>query len=399
MAFRVFQKRERGQTKGVPKLNLENVTKTFGATAAVEGVSFSVDAGQYVTLTGPSGGGKTTLLRLIAGLETPDSGCIAVDGCPVTQLGAGDRKIAMLFQGNTLYPNLSVEDNLGLGLRLRRVAGIERRKKVAAMAKTLELSRLLHRLPENLSGGERQRTALGQALLQEPRVLLLDEPFSDLDGPLRKTLREELRCWHRELGLTVIHVTHDHQEAMALGAQIGFIHQGKLHQYATPEAVYRRPHSRCVAEFFGNPPMNLILGCLDTDGTNRKFQFGPDSADQITGVPSYFAPKLSKGEVIAGWRPEDLGLDLQLAPAGGTGLIRAIVASTEFGGAQTWVHLDLGKQVMTVRYTGENRIASGDTVWVRPDWSRAACFDVETGSALPLDPNSPCTGKPDSVSR
>jgi ABC-type sugar transport system ATPase subunit len=197
MAFRVFQKRERGQTKGVPKLNLENVTKTFGAIAAIEGVGFSVDAGQYVTLTGPSGGGKTTLLRLIAGLENPDSGCIAVDGCPVTQLSAGDRKIAMLFQGNTLYPNLSVEDNLGLGLRLRRVPGIERRKKVAAMAKTLELSRLLHRLPENLSGGERQRTALGQALLQEPRVLLLDEPFSDLDGPLRKTLRGELRRWHR----------------------------------------------------------------------------------------------------------------------------------------------------------------------------------------------------------
>jgi ABC-type sugar transport system ATPase subunit len=236
---------------------LSNVSKAFhgpgrAMICAVADVQLAVAPGEFLTLVGPSGCGKTTLLRLIAGLESPDAGTIALGDQVVNQVAPQDRDVAMGFQRDALFPHLTASENLALGMKLRRVPEPEVRQRVDEIARTLDIGDCLARLPGELSSGQRQRVALGRALVRRPKVLLLDEPFANLDAPLRRELRRELLRLQRERQLTVILVTHDQAEALALGQRVAVMRAGKLEQIAAPAELRAHPATPFVAEFL-NP--------------------------------------------------------------------------------------------------------------------------------------------------
>jgi len=247
------------ETSRVSRVALANLTKHFAAKGqiipAVEQLHLDVAAGELLALVGPSGCGKTTTLRLIAGLESPDSGSVALAGVVVNDVAPKDRAVAMVFQRDALFPHLTARENLGLGLKLRGVAREEIQQRVASVAAVLEIEDCLHRKPGELSGGQRQRVALGRALVRQPKVLLLDEPFAHLDAPLRRELRRELLRLHREQNLTTILVTHDQAEALALGQRVAVMNRGRLEQVATPDELRVKPATKFVAEFLDPSPI------------------------------------------------------------------------------------------------------------------------------------------------
>ena len=238
----------------MPGVELQDVTKSFRSpngnlVRAVNRLSISANTGELLALVGPSGCGKTTTLRLIAGLETPDDGRISFDGKIVNNVEPKERDVAMVFQRDALYPHMTACENLAFGLKLRGIAAAEIQQRVNEMAATLGLTDCLARRPGELSGGQRQRVALGRALVRHPRILLLDEPFANLDAPLRRELRRELLRLQRERQLTTILVTHDQVEALALGQRVAVMNQGALEQIGTPSDLRERPATRFVTEF------------------------------------------------------------------------------------------------------------------------------------------------------
>jgi len=234
------------------------LTKTFDRVRAVDGIDLAAREGEFLVLLGPSGCGKTTLLRMIAGLETPSSGRILINGQDVTGLPPRARDIAMVFQSYALYPHLSVFNNIAFPLRAQGVAKAAVDDKVRWAANMFGIAALLDRKPRQLSGGERQRVALARALVREPAVFLLDEPLSNLDAKLRTSARDELQLFQREIGTTTIYVTHDQIEAMGLGHRVAVLNAGKICQIGTPEEIYAEPTDTFVATFIGSPPMNLV---------------------------------------------------------------------------------------------------------------------------------------------
>ncbi len=238
------------------------LTKTFrqGSVGAVVGVDLESREGEFLVLLGPSGSGKTTLLRMIAGLEEPTSGDVLIGGVVVNDMTPRERRIAMVFQSYALYPHLTVLGNIVFPLKAQKVARPERQKKAQWAADLLGIGHLLGRRPRELSGGERQRVALARAIVREPTVFLLDEPLSNLDAKLRASAREELEQFQRRIGTTMIYVTHDQIEAMAMGDRVVVMHQGRVRQIGTPADVYDDPADTFVATFLGSPPMNLVQG-------------------------------------------------------------------------------------------------------------------------------------------
>jgi len=239
---------------------LEAVTKRFSgsngaAVVAVNRASLTLDDKELLALVGPSGCGKTTTLRLIAGLESPDEGAISLDGKVINGISPKDRDVAMVFQSHALYPHMTALENMAFGLRLRRVPRPECLRRVRETAELLGIADLLGRRPAALSGGESQRVALGRALVRRPQVLLLDEPLSHLDSPLRRELRRELLRLHRELGLTILLVTHDQAEALALGQRVAVMHRGAIEQIAAPAELRARPATPFVAGFLDERPI------------------------------------------------------------------------------------------------------------------------------------------------
>jgi len=241
------------------KIVLDGVTKTFGnEVVAVDDVSLEIGDGEFMVLVGPSGCGKSTILRLLAGLEDVTAGEIYIGDLQVTDLPPKERDIAMVFQNYALYPHMSVEQNIGFGLRLSKTPKTELRQRVREAAKTLGLEPLLHRKPAELSGGQRQRVAMGRAMVREPQGFLMDEPLSNLDAKLRVQMRAELARLHDRLNTTTVYVTHDQVEAMTLGQRVAVLRDGVLQQVDTPQNLYRHPANLFVAAFIGSPPMNLI---------------------------------------------------------------------------------------------------------------------------------------------
>jgi multiple sugar transport system ATP-binding protein len=242
------------------EVQLQNVSKHFGATVAVDELSIDVKDGEFVVLLGPSGAGKTTTLRLIAGLEKPDAGDVLIDGKLATNVHPSDRDVAFIFQQYSLYPHLTVFDNLAFPLRSprRRISEADVRARVQTVAAMLHMESKLGNMATHLSGGEMQRVAIGRALVREPRVFLMDEPLSSLDAKLREELRIELKRLHQNIGATIVYVTHDQVEATTLADRIGILEHGRLVQLGTPREVYGNPACVSAARRLGSPPINLL---------------------------------------------------------------------------------------------------------------------------------------------
>src|SRR3989442_9097166 len=249
------------------EVRLEHVTKRFSEdVAALDDLTLEVADGEFLILVGPSGRGKTTALRLVAGLEKPTSGSIAIGGRVINDVSPRDRDIAMVFQNYALYPHMTVYRNLAFGLRQRKAPKSEIDRRVREVSGMLGLDELLGRRPAQLSGGQRQRVAMGRALVREPKTFLLDEPLSNLDAKLRVQVRAQLKRLHARLGITTIYVTHDQVEAMTLGDRIAVIAGGVLQQLGPPQDVYDHPANLFVAGFIGSPPMNLLRGSANRGG-------------------------------------------------------------------------------------------------------------------------------------
>ncbi len=246
-------------------LRLENVTKRFGAVMAVDHVSLEIPRGSFTTLLGPSGCGKTTLLRIIAGFYTPDEGKIYLDDARVDQMPAHQRGTAMVFQDYALWPHMSVFDNIAYGLRMKKISNDQIHKRIDGVMQLVEMpTEFLKRKPTELSGGQQQRVALARALIVQPRVLLLDEPLSNLDAKVRQRLRVEIRRLQRRIGITTIYVTHDQEEALSMSDMVVVINRGKVMQVGTPEEIYHKPATAFVAEFLG--VTNVLRGTVSADG-------------------------------------------------------------------------------------------------------------------------------------
>ena len=240
------------------ELVLSGVAKQFGGAEVIKGVDLAIEKGEFVVFVGPSGCGKSTLLRMIAGLESVSGGTIAIGGRAVTDAEPWDRGIAMVFQSYALYPHMTVADNMGFALRLQGIPSAERRKAVEEAARILQIEPLLDRKPAQLSGGQRQRVAIGRAIVREPRVFLFDEPLSNLDAELRVQTRIEIARLHRQLGATMIYVTHDQVEAMTLADRIVVLRSGRIEQVGRPTDLYDDPDNAFVAGFIGSPKMNFL---------------------------------------------------------------------------------------------------------------------------------------------
>src|SRR5574338_314879 len=244
-------------------IEFRKVTKTFGGACVVDDLSLELRDGEFIVLLGPSGCGKTTTLRMLAGLESVTSGDIFIDGERVNDVPTQHRDLAMVFQSYALYPHMTIAENIGYPLRVRKLDKAERASCVQRVAQMLEIESLLERKPRQLSGGERQRVSLARAIVREPRAYLMDEPLSNLDARLRVQMRGELKRLQHQLGTTTIYVTHDQAEAMTLASRVAVMKRGRLQQFDTPLNIYTHPANRFVAEFVGSPSMNFVDGKID----------------------------------------------------------------------------------------------------------------------------------------
>jgi len=356
-------------------VSFRNVKKSFGKVEVLHGVGFDIADGEFVVLVGPSGCGKSTLLRMLAGLEEISAGEIAIDDRVVNDLDAKDRDIAMVFQSYALYPHMTVRENMGFSLRLRKAAQSEIDARVANAARILNLDQLLHRYPRELSGGQRQRVAMGRAIVREADAFLFDEPLSNLDAKLRVQARTQIASLTRRLGVTTVYVTHDQVEAMTMGDRVAVLKDGHLMQVDTPRALYDRPATEFVAGFIGSPAMNLfrvpVSGGAATFGTMSL---------QLTAAQQ---AALTSDKVTVGIRPEDLHPAAQ-----GTGLpIEADVV--EELGADAFLYAvpddpslsGLISQAV-VRLDGRPDLTKGERVRLVIDPLALHVFDTASGERL-----------------
>jgi multiple sugar transport system ATP-binding protein len=329
-------------------LLIENLTKTYpapghGRIQALQGVTLSVHPGEFLVVLGPSGSGKTTLLRTVAGLEEPTAGTISIAGRVVNSLPPEAREVAMVFQEPSLYPHMTIRGNLEFGLKLRKYAATGRVERVRTVGELLGLQGLLDRMPKDISGGERQRVALGRAMVLNPKVLLFDEPLSNLDGPLRAEIRREIL--HRRSGATVLYVTHDQLEAMSLADRIAVLKDGVLLQLGTPREIYQAPANLFVAQFLGSPSMNLFHGVLhETEGVLSFLEQNGAASGGLTFIVPKSAPKSLRGyvgkEIVFGLRPENIFLQNQRSSSDlDEPWIEASLEHSEFLGPDTLVFL------------------------------------------------------------
>jgi multiple sugar transport system ATP-binding protein len=286
-------------------VSVTGLSKSFGHLKVLKDIDLPIEAGDFTVLLGPSGCGKSTLLNAIAGLEDTDAGVIEIDGADVTHHEPSKRGIAMVFQSYALYPTMSVRKNLSFGLRVRSVPRPEVMRRVDWAARLLQIDELLDRKPSQLSGGQRQRVAIGRALVQHAKVFLFDEPLSNLDAKLRTEMRVELKRLHKELGATIVYVTHDQIEAMTLATRIAVMRGGRIEQYATPDDLYEAPATLFVAGFVGSPAMNFLRGRL-LAGDTPAVQVG--SARLPLNGYRFRASPVPGQDIVVGIRPEHVTL-------------------------------------------------------------------------------------------
>ena len=323
-------------------LTLKAVTKSFGTVDVIKGVDLTVQEGEFCVFVGPSGCGKSTLLRIIAGLEDATAGEVAIAGRRVNEVAPAKREIAMVFQSYALYPHLTVRDNMGLALKQAGIARAEITASVDRAADMLALGPLLDRRPAELSGGQRQRVAIGRAIVRTPKLFLFDEPLSNLDAALRVATRIEIARLHRQLGATMIYVTHDQVEAMTLADRIVVLRAGKVEQVGAPMELYNDPANTFVAGFIGSPQMNFLK-----------------------------AGALGMRSDTMGVRPEHIAISRE------SGQIEGTVSHVEKLGGETLVYVNTAAQgLLTVRLFGEHDYAVDEAAFLTPDQERAFHFDA-----------------------
>jgi multiple sugar transport system ATP-binding protein len=350
-----------------------DVSKRFGAVQVVDGLNLEVQEGEFVVLLGPSGCGKTTTLRMLAGLESTSAGDILIGGERVNEVPTQHRDLAMVFQNYALYPHMTVERNIGYPLRIKKVAGPERRQRVERVAELLGIGKLLQRTPRELSGGERQRVALARAIVREPRAFLMDEPLSNLDAKLRTAMRGELKRLQHDLGTTTVYVTHDQAEAMTLAHRVAVMHDGRLQQFAPPLDIYHQPENRFVAEFVGSPGMNFIDGRVDFEtrrlvGDGISLELSATHLDDLIGYD----------RVSLGIRAEDI----TLSPVPNSPAVAGSVFVVEVFGSESNVFIDIGLTRLVARTDAEFRFDPESPVWVTLDLKKAFFFEAETGNRI-----------------
>ncbi|PSH65672.1 ABC transporter ATP-binding protein [Phyllobacterium brassicacearum] len=344
-------------------VRFKNVSKKFGEFVAVANFNLEVMDKEFLVLLGPSGCGKTTTMRMVAGLEEATSGDIYIDADRINGVLPKYRDVAMVFQSYALYPHLTVEDNIGYPLKIRKVPPAERKRQIAEVARRVELDSMLSRLPKELSGGQRQRVALARAIVRTPRVFLMDEPLSNLDAKLRTQMRAELKHLQHDLQITTIYVTHDQIEAMTLAHRVAVMNKGVIEQLGTPKEIYNNPRTLFVAGFIGSPPMNLIPGEV-TNGV-----FASDSF-RVGGLG-----QANVSRAVLGVRPEDV----HVARVDGAGVnLVAPIYSVELTGESTFVSVRLGGQLMTVRADKNFAGQIDQQIGVKVTTDRVFLFDGET---------------------
>jgi multiple sugar transport system ATP-binding protein len=339
------------------------IKKDFGKTKVLHGISLDISDGEFMVLVGPSGCGKSTLLRMLAGLEDITAGSIAIDGRVVNELDSKDRDIAMVFQSYALYPHMTVRENMGFSLRLRKESARRIAEGVSRAAKILNLEPYLDRYPRELSGGQRQRVAMGRAIVRDPKVFLFDEPLSNLDAKLRVQMRSEIKALHQRLKTTTVYVTHDQVEAMTMADRIAVMNEGRIEQLGEPLELYDRPANLFVAQFIGSPAMNVFEGIY--------------ANGMVQGLGAYWpcAVKAQEGQRVAyGIRPEHLALE----EGGITGQIEVV----EPMGAETEVLVKVGGQTLNMMTHGRASVGPGERVTLVPHAAHAHLFDAATGRRI-----------------
>ncbi len=351
-------------------VSIRNVEKHFGAVRIIRDISVDIADGEFVILVGPSGCGKSTLLRMIAGLESISKGGIDIGGRTVNNLPAKERDIAMVFQNYALYPHMTVADNMGFSLKLKRVASDEIKARVTRAADILGLGSLLDRYPRQLSGGQRQRVAMGRAIVRDPQVFLFDEPLSNLDAKLRVQMRSEIKDLHRRLGTTIVYVTHDQIEAMTMADRIVVMRDGIIEQVGRPLDLYDKPANRFVAGFIGSPAMNFIEGAIEAGGGTPTFR----TASGISLPLPARAASLAAGPAVYGIRPEHV----TLAPDG----VALEVKTVEPTGSEVMVHGHIGTEPLFCLFRERLDTSPGAILNLKIAPENVHLFDAKTGVAL-----------------
>src|SRR6266542_4928324 len=342
------------------EIQIQNVSKVYskGHQPAVNNVNLDVADGEFMVLLGPSGCGKTTLLRMIAGLEYPTSGRILIGGNDITDMPPRLRQFAMVFQSYAVFPHMTVADNIGFGLRMRREPQAEITRKVARAAGLLQLDPYLGRFPAQLSGGQRQRVAVARAIVMEPKVLLMDEPLSNLDALLRLQFRAELKKLVSEVKTTTVYVTHDQVEALRLGDRIAVMREGQIVQVAEPMVVYDRPATEFVGSFIGSPPMNFLRGVAHSDNGHTRVAIG----SQVLPAP----PAVGQTDnVLVGIRAENIVASA--APPPGSAALQAETVVVEPLGSHLLITATIDGQVLKVVTRTDFPARPGDAIWLLPE--------------------------------
>ena len=340
------------------EIQIKNVEKWFGSYQALKSIDLTISDQEFMVLLGASGCGKTTLLRIIAGLETASQGEVWINDRRIDHLAPKDRGIAMVFQNYAVFPHLTVFENIGFGLRMQRRPNHEVKARVERNAELMHIEQLLGRYSGELSGGQRQRVAVARALAMEPDVILMDEPLSNLDALLRLEMRAELKGVLAESKTTAMYVTHDQVEAMSLADRISVMHQGRIIQAADPLSVYRDPAERFVGSFIGNPPMNFLPATPEGGGKWR-----------VAGQ-SYAGPKTDHTALDFAIRPEDL----QPSAAG----LAAVVKVVEPLGAHVLVTCAIDGQMFRAVLDSDTKLAAGETITLQPNVDRIRWFDPQS---------------------
>jgi ABC-type sugar transport system ATPase subunit len=361
-------------------LEIENLSKKYGNTLAVNGVSLKVASGTFTVVLGPSGSGKTTLLRCVAGFEKPDSGSISIDGTPVTDLPPRERDLAMVFQSYALFPLMTIRDNIAFPLKVRNVPKAEIDARVKQVADLLVIKHMLEKKPNQLSGGEQQRAALGRAIVRQPNALLMDEPLTSLDAPLRAQMRTELKRIRRETQMTAVYVTHDQAEAMGLADMIAIMSEGKLMQYGKPLDVYTKPQNSFVAGFVGNPPTNILNAKFTVDGNGGVVKVD-QASNRVDGpTATMLRQKVGDGaEVLVGVRPEDVE---EFTSKKSESDLEIVVESIEPLGSSIVISSLVDDKIFRLVLPPDRTVAPGQHLWLEWEASKMHFFEKKSGELL-----------------